>query len=220
MHPHLVGLLVGEILSVLLGFTEIILGIVDITNDSYGLVLGFVGIFNGLALIACFLLYVVMLRKKMVFPKILIGFSIGLSVICLQSLFVWAGFQTKLFENYTQKVFELDASMAGQLSQCQGYCVDYKTGSVDLMDYLLTSTTQDYGLERAGAAISVVALIVQILIIACSFLLWQAQQMGVGGPGAPTAKAATDGFDESEGLDTYAPAPENSSNDRSLLANF
>lgn len=212
MQAHLMMLVVAEVLSAVLGITLMAIGIADMIDDSYGLVLGFVGLFNGLALLVCFCVYAFMLRKKMVFPKVLIGFSMGLAVICLQSVFVWAGFQTTLFENYTEKIFELDASLAEKTSGCMDICVDFRSGSFSLIDTLLGDNTQDYGLEKAGAGVSVVALIAQVVIVAAAFLMMRAQEEDASG----STKATVEGLDESSG---YAPAPSDG-NDRNLLANF
>ncbi len=214
MHARLVTLLAAEVASAVLGLTLLGIGIADVVDDSYGLVLGFVGIFNGIALLACFAVYVHMVRKKMVFPKVLIGFSVGLSVVCLQSMFVWAGFQTTLFENYTEKIFELDKSLALKVSTCAGYCVDFKSGSFDLMNYVLEGATQDHSLERAGTAISVLAMLAQAVICATSLLILQAQKQG-------EASSNLGGDDGADGgmQDAYTPAPA-VDREQSLLANL
>ena len=180
MKVHLLGLLVGELLSLLLGVALFGIGIADIVNDNYGVILGFVGIFNGVAMMVCFSLYAYMLKKQLMFPKVLIGFSAGLAVVCLQSLFVWSGFQTTLFANYTEKIFELDAAAAGETSQCYAFCTDFKSGSFDLMDTILADTTQDFDLEQAGAIISILALLAQVVVVACCFIMMSAEAKEVG----------------------------------------
>jgi hypothetical protein len=215
MHAHLVTLLAAQVVSAVLGLVLLGIGIADVADDTYGLVLGFVGIFNGIALLACFVVYVFMVRKQMVFPKVLIGFSAGLSIVCLQSMFVWAGFQTTLFENYTQKIFELDKALALKVSTCQGYCVDFKSGSFDLMDTVLAGATQDHSLEKAGTAISVLAFLAQVVIGIASFLILQAQKQGAA---SSNALGGDEGADRGS-LDAYTPAPA-ADRERSLLANL
>lgn len=210
MKAHLVALLVGELLSVVFGVALFGVGLADITNDTYGLILAFVGIFNGLALIACFVTYAIMLRKKRLFPRIIIGYSVGLCVVCLQSMFVWAGFQTKLFENYTEHIFQLAVAGGEQIQTCSSRCLDFKSGSTDLFETLLAANTQDYELEKAGAAICVLAMISQAVVIVAAFTELQSTA------GSEEDSETDFSIDDAAG---YAPAPDGDTG-KALSANL
>ena len=215
MKIHLLLLLVGEFLSLLFGIALIIVGGMDIDDDLYGTILGFVGIFNGFALVACFATYALMLVKKSVFPTVLLGYSCGLSLICLQSIFVWSAMQQNLFENYTETIFQMDAANANKLAECTDMCTDFRVGKTDFFTVLVDDNTQDTTLEEAGAVLSVLGLLAQVMIIASSFIMLRAQQEetiqggGLGSAGSPTSA-------QSEG---YTAAP-SGDRERSLLANL
>lgn len=161
----LTGMHAAQFASLIFGITIFCLGCADISFDTYGLILGFVGIFSGLSLIAIFVFYALMLSQKQFFPEVLQGLSIGGIILCLQSFFIWAGFESELFENYTQVIFELDVQAGKQISSCDNsVCTESS-----LFDLLLDSITQDYTLEKYGAALTFFALLAQVTILALSF---------------------------------------------------
>ena len=224
MQLHLVALLVGELLSLCVGIALLAIGFADMENDDYGLVLGFVGVFNGLALIACFAMYAIMLAKKQVFPKVVIGYSIGLCIICLQSIFVWSGFQTSLFANYTSKIFDIDKAVGKQLAECTttSLCLDFQSGSFSLIDTLIADgeKEQDYSLEKAGAAVAITALLIQAIVIASAFVLLRKHaQSNLAGLNVSERESPTNLSAPDPTNNGYSPAPDRGP-DKTLLANL